>query len=328
MAKLSDVAALAGVSVTTVSRVINNYGSLSEKTKQKVFAAMRDLNYQPNSLARSLQGKQTKLIGLIFPGVSNPFFGELVQDLESQLFKRGYRVILCNSIGDAEKERAYVRMLLANQVDGIIAGAHNLSIPEYQQINAPLISFDRYLGDNIPIVSSDNYDGARIATSSLLDTGAHDIWLLTGANRPGNPTNDRLRGYQDVLKEHQLTPHVIELPFSTAPEVKWATLKRELAKHVPDGVFATDDMTAIMVMQIARTLDIKISEQLRIIGYDGTNLTRNYYPELATIVQPIAAISSLMIDLLLQRIADPDTALEDRYVLPVRPYAAQSLLGK
>lgn len=328
MAKLSDVAALAGVSVTTVSRVINNYGSLSEKTKTKVFAAMRELNYQPNSLARSLQGKQTKLIGLIFPGVSNPFFGELVQDLESQLFKRGYRVILCNAIGDAAKERAYVRMLLANQVDGIIAGSHNLTVPEYQQINAPLISFDRYLGDNIPIVSSDNYNGARVATSSLLDTGARDVWLLTGSNHPGNPTNDRLRGYQDVLQAKQLTPHVIELPFSTAPEVKWATIQRNLKKHVPEGIFATDDMTAIMVMQIARELGIRVPDQLRIVGYDGTTLTRNYYPDLATIVQPIQAISSLMIDLLLQRISDPDVQLDDRYVLPVRPYAARSLLGE
>ncbi len=328
MAKLSDVAALAGVSVTTVSRVINNYGSLSEKTKTKVFAAMRELNYQPNSLARSLQGKQTKLIGLIFPGVSHPFFGELVQNLESQLFKRGYRVILCNAIGDAEKERAYVRMLLANQVDGIIAGSHNLTIPEYQQINAPLISFDRYLGPNIPIVSSDNYDGARIATSSLLDTGARDVWLLTGANHPGNPTNDRLRGYQDVLQAKQLPPHVLEIPFSTAPEVKWARIQRALREHVPDGIFATDDMTAIMVMQIARKLNLKIPAQLRIIGYDGTTMTRNYYPELATIVQPIEALSALMIDLLIQRIEQPDVQLEDRYVLPVRPYAAKSLLGE
>lgn len=329
MAKLSDVAALAGVSVTTVSRVINNYGSLSEKTKQKVFAAMRDLNYQPNSLARSLQGKQTKLIGLIFPGVSHPFFGELVQDLEDQLFKRGYRVILCNaSAGDAEKERDYVRMLQANQVDGIIAGAHNMPVPEYQKINAPLISFDRYLGDNIPIVSSDNYAGARLATSALLDTGARDVWVLTGANRPGNPTNDRLRGYQDVMAEKGLTPHAVEIPFSTAPEVKWATIKRMLSSHVPEGVFATDDMTAIMVMQIARTLGIQIPQQLRVIGYDGTVLTRNYYPELATIVQPITAISSLMIDLLMQRIADADAQLETRYVLPVRPYAARSLLGE
>ncbi|MGX7248728.1 LacI family DNA-binding transcriptional regulator, partial [Enterococcus raffinosus] len=130
--KLTDVAKKAGVSPTTVSRVINNYGSLSQKTIDKVHAAMKELNYQPNSLARSLQGKNTQLIGLIFPTVSNPFFGELVDKLEATLFEQGYKTILCNSANNKEKERAYLNMLSANRVDGIIAGAHNLGIKEYE----------------------------------------------------------------------------------------------------------------------------------------------------------------------------------------------------
>src|SRR5699024_11281067 len=95
-AKLSDVAKKAGVSPTTVSRVINNYGYISDKTRNKVHEAMKELNYQPNSLARSLHGKKTNLVGLIFPGVSNPFFGELVEEIENKLFEDGYKVILCN----------------------------------------------------------------------------------------------------------------------------------------------------------------------------------------------------------------------------------------
>ena len=130
-AKLSDVAKKAGVSPTTVSRVINNYGYISDKTRNKVHEAMKELNYQPNSLARSLHGKKTNLVGLIFPGVSNPFFGELVEEIENKLFEDGYKVILCNAAYNKEKERSYLRMLLANQVDGIIAGAHNLGIDEY-----------------------------------------------------------------------------------------------------------------------------------------------------------------------------------------------------
>lgn len=116
MVKLTDVAAKAGCSVTTVSRVINNYGYISQKTRKKVHEAMRELNYQPNSVARSLQGKKTKLIGLIFPDVSNPFFGELVSKIEDQLFNHGYKTILCNAGSDTEKERTYLQMLMANQV--------------------------------------------------------------------------------------------------------------------------------------------------------------------------------------------------------------------
>lgn len=328
MAKLADVAALAGVSVTTVSRVINNYGSLSEKTKQKVYAAMRELNYQPNSLARSLQGKHTQLIGLIFPGVSNPFYGELVQTLENQLFKLGYRVILCNSVNDAEKEREYVRMLLANQVDGIITGTHNLTVSEYQQISAPLIAFDRHLGDTIPIVSSDNYAGGRLATNALINTGAESVWMLTGANRPLSPTSERLRGYQDVMQDKGLKPHVLELPFSMATELKWAAIKQALETAVPDAIFASDDLTAMMTIQIAKQLGISVPERMRIVGYDGTRMIRSYYPELATVVQPIEAISALMIDLLLKRIEDDHATLDPQYVVPVQLHAAATLLGE
>ncbi len=253
MAKLADVAALAGVSITTVSRVINNYGAISAKTRTKVQSAMKELNYQPNSLARSLQGKRTKLIGLIFPGVSNPFFGDLVQCLENQLFDQGYRVILCNSANNAEKEAAYVRMLLANQVDGIISGTHNLTIKEYEAIAAPVIAFDRHLGTTIPIVSSDNFEGGRLATNALVKTGARNIWIVTGANRPLSPTNERLRGYQAVMRQSALTPHVLELPFSMSAQLKWVRLQQLIQTQRPEAVFATDDLTALMIEEIART---------------------------------------------------------------------------
>ena len=176
MAKLSDVAKKAGVSVTTVSRVINNYGSLSEKTKNAVFTAMHELNYQPNSLARSLQGKQTKLVGVIFPSITNPFYAELIADIEDKLFKNGYKVILCNANENAEKELSYLRMLTANQVDGIIVGTHSNEIKEYQTMDLPVVSFDRTLGTKIPTISSDNFQGAQLAAQELVDSGATNIF--------------------------------------------------------------------------------------------------------------------------------------------------------
>ena len=127
VAKLTDVAELAGVSPTTVSRVINNKGYLSEKTKQKVQEAMRTLGYKPNNLARGLQGKSAQLIGLIFPNISNIFYSELIEYLEIELFKHGYKTIICNSENDPAKEREYIEMLEANQVDGIISSITTLA---------------------------------------------------------------------------------------------------------------------------------------------------------------------------------------------------------
>lgn len=125
-----------------------------------VNAAMRELNYQPNTLAWSLQGKQTKMIGVIMPSITNPFFAELVAAIEDKLEADGYKMLLCDAGQDSDKERRYLRMLEANQVDGIIAGSHNLGIEEYQRYGLPIVSFDRYLSDQVPIVTSDNYQAA------------------------------------------------------------------------------------------------------------------------------------------------------------------------
>ncbi|EHM00107.1 transcriptional regulator, LacI family [Lentilactobacillus parafarraginis F0439] len=120
--KLTDVAKLAGVSVTTVSRVINDRGYLSAATKEKVFAAMQQLNYQPSLAARVLQGKQFKLVGLIFASLENPLIAEVVEEIENRLFAKGYKAIICNSMDNPQKEQQYLKMLMANQVDGIITG--------------------------------------------------------------------------------------------------------------------------------------------------------------------------------------------------------------
>lgn len=318
MATLDDIAKMAGVSATTVSRVINNYGSLSEKTKTKVFAAMRELNYQPNSLARSLKGKKTQLIGVILPGVGNPFFGQMVQEIEDQLFKKGYRIILCNAGDDSEKERDYLRMLMANRVDGIISGSHNLGIEEYQKVGLPIISFDRYLSNNIPIVSSDNFQGGRLAAQTLMMSGSKMMEIITGANRPNSPTSNRLKGFKEILGKKDVEFNTSEIDFSSSPIIKSLKIKEILSNKNVDGIFCTDDLTALLVMQQAKDLGISIPEDLKLIGYDGTSFIQNYHPELTTIMQPIADIVTMMIDLLLKRIDDPDCKLESNYTLPVK----------
>lgn len=317
--KLTDVAKKAGVSPTTVSRVINNYGSLSQKTIDKVNAAMKELNYQPNSLARSLQGKNTQLVGLIFPTVAHPFFGELVEHLESKLFELGYRSILCDSANNKEKERNYINMLTANKVDGIIAGAHNLGIKEYEDIALPIVSFDRYLADGIPIVGSDNFQGGYLATENLYLRGARKIAILTGSQESDSPTNDRLKGYTEFLATQGLEPNVYQFHTTArSTALKNLDIKRILENEDIDGLFCTDDLTAILAYNQCRTLGIKVPQDLKIIGYDGTKFIQNYFPQLSTIAQPMTDFADILVDLLLQRIQNPQQELEANYVLPVK----------
>ncbi len=316
--KLADVAKEAGVSPTTVSRVINNYGYLSAKTKGKVHAAMAKLNYQPNSLARSLHGKKTNLIGVIFPSISNPFYAELIEKIEKKLFNQGYKVILCNSADNKEKEQDYLRMLLANQVDGIITGAHNLGIEEYQKIGLPIVSFDRKYSENIPIISSDNYIGGQLATQELFDAGCRHIYFLGNPAQKDHPTDQRSAGYLDKTKELGLTSHIAPIIFNDTPAIKMLSIKQLLQNKNADGIVCSDDLTAILVMQVAQKLNLEIPTDLKVIGYDGTNFIRTYYPELSTIIQPIDDIVVLLIKTLFERIEHPEIKMsQNHFILPV-----------
>lgn len=315
--KLTDVAKLAGVSPTTVSRVINRPEFVSQATCDKVHRAMKELNYMPNLMARTLQGKATRMIGVIMPTITNPFYAELVEKIEKSLFKKGYRMLLCDSAEDSEKESAYVRLLIANQVDGIIAGSHNLDIAEYEQIQAPVLSFDRYLATNIPIVGSDNYAGGQLATQLLLDKGCQRVAIFLGTSDSGSPTDNRLKGYQDALAEHGQEPIIYHFPHNQDPIIKQATIKQILTTQVIDGIFCTDDLTALLTYNIAKSLGIEIPKHLRIVGYDGTELMRHYFPYITTIQQPIRAYAEQLVTLLMAMLAGEEVALKHEFPVTV-----------
>lgn len=315
--KLEDVAREAGVSPTTVSRVINHKNHLSDKTKQKVTAAMKKLNYQPNSLARSLQGKQTHLIGVIFPSISNPFYAELIESIENKLFTNDYKIILCNSANNSDKERNYLRMLLANQVDGIIVGTHNVDIKEYQQVDLPIVSFDRKLSDQIPIVSSDNAAGGKMAATELINNGATELYYV-GRVHPvatKNPTDLRQQAFFETVQSHQLTPHTWNLSPTDSVTIKRAKIQQLLQTDV-NGIFASDDFTALLILQEAHKIHRQVPADLKVIGYDGTRFIQNYHPELSTIVQPIEDIAELLISILLERITSSDDIKIANFKLP------------
>ncbi|MGT2774817.1 LacI family DNA-binding transcriptional regulator [Streptococcus hyovaginalis] len=312
VAKLTDVARLAGVSPTTVSRVINKKGYLSQKTIDKVHHAMRELGYKPNNLARSLQGKSPQLVGLIFPNISNIFYAQLIEHLEIQLFEKGYKTIICNSQNNPIKEKEYLEMLAANQVDGIISSSHNLGIEDYEKVEAPVVAFDRNLAPNIPIVSSDNFQGGRLAAETLRKSGCQNIIMITGNDHSNSPTGLRQLGFTYELGKQTTVCHVPS---------ELSTLRREMeirsiiGRENPDGIFTSDDQTALLTLNVINNLGKKIPEEIKVIGYDGTAFIENHYPQLTTIKQPIDDLAGLMIDVLLKKIAGQPTSKD--YILPI-----------
>lgn len=318
--KLQDVARVAGVSPTTVSRVLNNRGYISAATRAAVQDAMKQLHYHPNAIARSLQEQKTRLIGVIFPNVSHPFYGELAYRIESLLADADYKVILCNSQDHPELEARYLEMLLGNQVDGVITGAHSDVVANAPDLDAPLVTIDRAKTGNYPNIRCDNYDGAYRATRYLVETGARSIVHVTSTLSPTH--NLRQRGYADALAEAGLEPTFLELGFTTAPEVQQELLELYFARHrAVDAVFASNDHYATMVLQWAEAHGMRVPEDFQVFGFDGTPTVRRLLPRLATVVQPFEALAEQAVGCLLAAIDGREQKIQDAAgegeVLPV-----------
>ncbi|WP_024748210.1 LacI family DNA-binding transcriptional regulator [Levilactobacillus namurensis] len=314
---IKEVAEKAHVSPTTVSRVINNRGYISEKTKQNVFNAMKELNYYPNSVARSLIGKKMGLIGLIFPRISNVFYAELIEIIETKLFKLDYKVILCNSFDNLDKENDYLGMLQENKVDGIITGSHNKNIDTYRQINLPIVAFDRYLGNRIPVVSSDNFQGGQLIGKYLVNEDVKTVTSFAVDTADVAPTHDRISGLEAFLSEHQeIDYHLINLPSNASKISRRLLIDKALSTYHPDAIVASDD---VMAMNINTDFHDYIEKHaVKIVGYDGTDLVQTMMPTLNTVVQPIPDIANLLVNLLIDKIDETHLYDSKQYILPVK----------
>lgn len=323
MAKLEDVAKLANVSKTTVSRVLNHRGYLSQQTIDKVHQAMETLNYRPNVIAQQLYKNQTNLIGILLPSVANPFFGELSVALERRLYQQHYKVLIGNSMNDPQKEQDYLEQLLNKQVDGLIVGTHNRGIREYKNLNLPIVAIDRMVNTDIPIIESDNYAGGKLATERLIKRGATKIIHVNGPQQLESATIRRRHAYEDVMRAHGLTPITYEIDFNISETEKKQQLKQIFADH-PDlqAIFSSNDTDAALILQIAAETGRSVPQDFLLIGYDGTQIVRELLPQLTTIVQPIDAIAEHAVATLQARIHGRETTHET--ILPVKLWSGHT----
>lgn len=300
---IKDVALRAGVSITTVSRVMNNRGYISSETKKKVHSAMEELAYYPNEVARNLLRNCTYYIGLIIPDISHPFFSLLTKHIEINLHSKSYRMMLCNSIDKSNREKEYLEMLQRNKVDGIIIASHTLNFKDYEKVRLPIMAIDQDLGENIPIVSSDHYKGGIIAAQKLISSGCKKIAQIKGYSKVHTPSHERHIAFENELKDAGIEFTTLELGWNQFKFEQYEKPIRELFDSIPDidGIFAAD-LVAAAVIKEAYKRGIKVPAQLKIIGYDGTDIARIITPSLTTIQQPIDKIAKHSVDTILKLI--------------------------
>lgn len=292
MASIRDVAKEAGVGVGTVSRFLNDSGYVSEETRVKIEEAMKKLDYTPNELARNLYHKKTGIIAVLVPNVSNPFFSEFVDYAEAELYRYGFKMMLCNTEKESNAELEYLDMLRRHIVDGVIAGVHTLDVEMYKKIQKPIVALDRYLGENIPVVSVNHKKGGRLAAETLIANGCKKILHFTGATEVESPHHERHYEFERVMKEHHISTICYEMERNRLDSGYYRdTVKDVFSKGIEfDGVFGVD-LLAIECMNETIRSHRKVPRDVKFVSYDGTYITEMVEPRMTAVVQPIEGLA-------------------------------------
>jgi len=299
-----DVARLAGVSTATVSRALNGTGQIAPPTRAAIEAAVEQLGYRANTIARSLVTKSTQTIALLLPDIANPFYAALVSGIQQHALSHGYTMLLCTTEGDPEREEQYLSLLRAKQVDGALVDGLRLPpdrIAKFVKDGFPIVCLDRDVDSNsIPLVQVDNRLGGRLATEHLIGLGHSRIGHVTGAQVLGI-SEERLTGYKEALADAGISADprfVVEGRFTEESGYEGA---RALLGVSPDvtAVFAANDLSALGVLNALAESGRRVPDDVSVVGFDDLRLSAFTSPPLTTIQQPAIEIAQRATELLL-----------------------------
>ncbi len=305
---IKDIAKMANVSIATVSRVINETGSVSKKTEKKINDIIKEIHYVPNNVARSLVKQNSKTIGVVVADIMNPFYSEIIRAIQDQADIDGYSVISCNSDEDMDKEKQCIQMLLENQVSGIIfAGGrgkgdyYNAHIVDLAQ-KVPVVLADEYQsGDNIYSIVCNKSKGAFEAVSYLIELGHKRIAIINGYQEY-KPSIEKLNGYKKALKE-------AGIPFKEE-YVKYGDYhvnggERNIKELMtldepPTAVFTANDLMAMGAIKALKGLGYRVPADVSVIGFDDIMMNEYTIPNLTSVRQEMTAQGQLAVQILHQ----------------------------
>ncbi|MCD8124750.1 MAG: LacI family transcriptional regulator [Lachnospiraceae bacterium] len=304
---IKDVAKAANVSYSTVSRALSNSPEISEETRARVLKVCKEMNYTTNTVARAMVVKSTKLLGVILPGVNNPFMSELAYHIDRQARARGYNIILCNSSRDPEQERELFELLIGRQVDGIIlipSGSDSYESLSQYLSKVPSV----FLGENLrenpeSYVSVDNTRGAYLGVEYLYKLGHRKI-VYFGRRKGSNTHQLRAEGYEMACRDLGLEPRFYNNPFS-ASSIKYGhQLARQFFTQERDytAIFAASDTNALGIMRAADECGIRIPEDISLLGFDNIQYSELPRIHLTTIEQPKKMLASVAVESILDQV--------------------------
>jgi LacI family transcriptional regulator len=325
---VSDIARMAGVSVATVSRVINQNGRFSKETEERVRKIIKECNYQPNILARGLRTNRVKIIGILVPDIVNEFFAKISLEIQNNLYAMGYSTIIFNTNEDAAVESRQISTLKNFKVSGLIFVSGNAHRKDL--IDIPAIYIDRKppLGntagnENMVFIESDNEQGGFIATEALIKKGCTKIACVSYVKEISSH-GERLEGYFKALEKCELRyRRIVTAPYANT-DVGYRITKKLLTKHPEvDGIFFTADLLAIGALKATNELGIAVPNRLRMVGFDDISLCGLSIPTITTVHQALDQFGLLAAKALVSMI--DKLPLEKKYYkIPVHLVIRQS----
>jgi len=327
MASIRDVAALAGVSPATVSRVMNGTAKVDAEKRKRVLRAIEDTGFVPNEIARSLFRKSLKTIGLIVPSIRNPYFTELAAHVDALATAHGFRPFLCNTGYDPEKEKAAIQMLVSMNADAIIVASCSEQVKDLiNDCPIPVVALDAMLygADVEACIFCDYYWGGRMALEHLLECGCKHIVCIKGPQYRYSARN-RYQGYRDLCQERGILERTVECDYDFNQGI---AMTEELLERFPDvdGIIACNDIVAISTYKVLHKRNISVPEKIQLIGFDDISFATLLSPELTTISQPIKEMAEKAVELIVSNELTGMTG--GKFVFPVSLVARQTTMRR
>lgn len=314
-----DIARMSGVSIATVSRILNQNGRYSPETEKKVMDIVKEYDYKINQSAKSLRTNKTHSIGVIVPDITNEFFAKIIRSIETYIIPLGYTVFVCDSNENEEMENLHIASLAAKDVDGIIYISGKSTVSRiYETYKIPVVYIDRRPQNAGTLINSDNEMGGFLATEELIRKGCTRIVMLRD-KRMLSTVSHRFSGYVSAHNKYEI-PMMTELIVET--EVNYSDAKagimRLIRDGIPfDGIFANNDMMAIGALHALREAGIRIPDDVKIVGFDGISLSEICDPPLTTVLQDTEKFGEISVKALIQKI-DKGGAGCDDFIIPVK----------
>ncbi len=313
MATIRDVAQRAGVSVATVSRLLNGTGKVREKTAERVHKAIRDLSFRPNALGRSLSTSQTQSIGVVIPSMSNPVFADAVAGINDEARTRGYTLMFTSTDYDRDEELRAVSNLLDYQVDGLILTVadpeHSPVLDMLDETGLPyVLIYNQPTDEKRPTVTIENVAAGREAADALAGLGHVHTGMVSGLFAASDRAKARREGFElSMARRGYPAPMIVEVDYVELDVHTRLAAILDGPDPAPTGLFCSNDLLAISVIGALRQLGRKVPKDISVIGFDGIAVGTHLHPTLATVVQPSREMGQTATRLLLDRLAGKET---------------------